>query len=290
MPAESSPTILDRILSDVQEEVEEAKRLRSAADLRGMIADAPPVRPFPDALEQGFGLIAEIKACSPSVGDMRPENIAEAPDAYEESPFVRALSVLTNSRHFGGSVERLREIALRVSKPVLRKDFIVSEYQIHEARAFGADAVLLMASVLDAPRLKGFHQLVMELGMEALFEVHDEEEVSALPPSARIVGINSRRFKAREGFAKFGGTSGSSEKDFSIRLDTFDLVDRLPAGTIRVAESGLDAGNITSVRGRFHAALVGTSLLRDPAGIRPALEAFESALSSCTGKIPRFHE
>jgi indole-3-glycerol phosphate synthase len=240
-----------------------------------MIADAPPVRSLPASLGGGFGLIAEVKACSPSVGAMRAENVADAPRAYDESPIVRVLSVLTNSRHFGGSMERLKEVVGKVSKPVLRKDFIISEYQIREARAFGADAVLLMASVLDASRLKGYHELVLELGMEALFEVHDEDEVLALPPSARIVGINSRKFKAPDGFV---GATGSSEKDFSIRLETFDLVDRLPTGTIRIAESGLDAGNINSVREKFHAALVGTSLLRDPAGVRVGLEAFESAL------------
>ncbi len=274
------PTILDRILSDVREEIGESKRRRSEADLRLMCADAPPVRPLDAALSLSFGLIAEIKACSPSVGPMRPENVEEAPAAYGECTAVKALSVLTNARHFGGSIERLGEIRALVSKPVLRKDFLLEEHQIREARAFGADAVLLMASVLDSARLRGFHELALELGMEALFEVHDEEEVAALPARARIVGINSRRFKAPEesaGFAAVGG-SGSSEKDFSIRLDTFGLVDRLPAGTIRVAESGLDAGNVASVSGKFHAALVGTSLLRDPAGIRVALAAFEEAM------------
>lgn len=279
--ASSAPTILDRILADVRVEIDVAKRLRSLADVRAMIADAPPVRPLDAALESSFGLIAEIKTCSPSVGPMRKENVAEAPRAYEESSAVRAISVLTNERHFGGSMKRLQEIRSMVSKPVLRKDFILEEYQVREARAFGADAILLMASVLDASRLKGFHELALELGMESLFEVHDEEEVAALPSQARVVGINSRRFKAPEesaGFAAVGGT-GSSEKDFSIRLDTFDLVERLPAGTIRVAESGLDAGNVASVAKKFHAALVGTSLLRDPAGIRAGLAAFEDALS-----------
>jgi indole-3-glycerol phosphate synthase len=279
--ASSSPTILDRILADVRVEIDGAKRLRSLPDLRAMIADAPPVRRLDAVLESSFGLIAEIKACSPSVGTMRAENVAEAPHAYEESTAVKAISVLTNERHFGGSMERLQQIRSLVSKPVLRKDFILEEYQVREARAFGADAILLMASVLDAARLKGFHELALELGMESLFEVHDEEEVSALPAQARIVGINSRRFKAPEasaGFAAVGG-AGSSEKDFSIRLDTFDLVDRLPEGVIRVAESGLDAGNVASVAEKFHAALVGTSLLRDPEGIRAGLSAFEEALS-----------
>jgi indole-3-glycerol phosphate synthase len=280
MTTKASTTILDRILADVHEELAEAKHSRSEGDLRGMIADAPPVQALPDVLDGNFGLIAEIKERSPSVGGMRAENVADAPVAYEESSLVRALSVLTNQRHFGGSMDDLRRIRERVSKPILRKDFIVSEYQIREARAFGADAVLLMASVLDAPRLKGFHQLVLELGMEALFEVHDKDEVAALPVSARIVGINSRKFKAPVESAGFVGDSGSSEKDFSIRLDTFELVDHLPAGVIRIAESGLDAGNIKTVRGRFHAALVGTSLLRDPEGIRKALAEFEEALAA----------
>jgi len=276
MASTSSQTILERILDDVQEEIIESKGLRSLGDLRGMIADAPPVRSFSKALEKNFGLIAEVKASSPSVGPMRMENVAEAPDAYEESLIVRALSVLTNQRHFGGSMERLQEIRDRVSKPVLRKDFILEEYQIREARAFGADAVLMMASVLDAARLKGFHELVLELGMEALFEVHDESEIAALPKSARIVGINSRKFKAREGFS---GSTGSSEKDFSINLDAFDLVDRLPGGTIRVAESGIDTRNVDTVFAKFDAALVGTSLLRDPAGVRSGLAAFEQAIT-----------
>ncbi len=277
MPSPISPTILDRILAAVQEEVAVAKRRRSEADLRGMMRDAPPVRSLPEALDRNFGLIAEIKTCSPSVGPMRAENVKEAPNAYEECSIVHALSVLTNERHFGGRPERLREIRDLVSKPVLRKDFIISEYQIREARAFGADAILLMASVLDAARLKGYHELVLELGMETLFEVHDEAEIATLPTSARIIGINSRKFKARDGFVE---ASGSSERDFSIHREVFDLVDRLPEGAFHIAESGLDAKNITTVSDRFHAALVGTSLLRDPAGVRFGLAAFEEALNS----------
>jgi len=284
MSSPSVHTILDAILADVQEEVAVAKRRRSEADLRGMIADAPPVWSFPKVLERGspereFSLIAEIKATSPSVGRMLAKNVLEAPDAYEESPVVRALSILTNERHFGGSIENLGKIREGVSKPVLRKDFIIGEYQIREARAFGADAILLMASVLDAPRLKGFHELVLELGMEALFEVHDEMEIEALPKTARIVGINSRKFKTTKGFEGFGAT-GFSGKDFSTNLEAFHLVDRLPGRTLRVAESGLNAGNIVTVRGQFHAALVGTSLLRDPRGIRIGLADFEKAILS----------
>lgn len=278
MNPSSAPTILDRILADVHEEVSAAKRRRSETELRSMIGDAPPVRSFPEALIKNFGLIAEIKESSPSVGPMRAENVHEAPAAYEDSPIVRALSILTNERHFGGSCERLQTIRNQVNKPVLRKDFIVGEYQIREARAFGADAILLMASVLDSSRLRGFHELALELGMEVLFEVHDEEEIDALPPNALVVGINSRKFKTSEGFAGLD-SKGFSDKDFSVSSDVFNLVDRLPKDTIRIAESGLDPLNITSVRDRFDGALVGTSLLRDPQGIRVGLAAFEVALA-----------
>ena len=159
-----------------------------------------PDAPSHGALAASFGLIAEIKERSPSVGPMRAENVTDAPDAYDESPIVAALSVLTNAHHFGMDIERLAAIRSRVTKPVLRKDFMIDEYQVREARAFGADAILLMANVLDAPRLAGFHDLARELGMEVLFEVHTEEEIALLPTDARIVGINSRKFKSTTGF------------------------------------------------------------------------------------------
>jgi len=269
-------TFLDQILSDVRNELSSTKARRTAADVRAMLADAPAPRDFHAALEGSFGLIAEIKERSPSVGPMRAENVAEAPGAYEESPVVRALSVLTNMQYFGMSIERLTEVRSRVTKPILRKDFMVDEYQVREARAFGADAILLMANVLDASRLAGFYDLARELGMEALFEVHTEEEISKLPRDASIVGINSRKFKSTTGFV---GATGSSSKDFSLSLDTFDLADKLPQNALHVAESGLSIDNIGLVSERFDAALIGTSILRDPEGARNCLAKFESALN-----------
>lgn len=268
-------TILDTILEDVRERVSSDRLRRSLADLRSMVADAPPTRDFAGALAVSFGLIAEIKERSPSVGPMRPENIADAPFVYAESPVVRAVSVLTNERHFGMTIERLANVRAQIPQPVLRKEFFVDEYQIREARAFGADAILLMANVLDAPRLAGFHSLALELGMEALFEIHTPEEIAQLPASARIVGINSRKFKTDTGFVEAGG---SSEKDFSLDLSVFELVTSLPDGVIRVAESGISPETIPEVRDGFEAALVGTSLLRDERGIRACLADFESAI------------
>ena len=270
-------TFLDEILMDVRTELEATKAKRPLAEIRRMVADAPAVRPLPVALSERFRLIAEIKERSPSVGPMRSENVAEAARAYEESPVVAAISVLTNHMHFGMSVERLAAVRAAGSKPVLRKDFIVEEYQVREARAFGADAILLMANVLDPARLAGFYDLARELGMEALFEVHAEEEILALPRDARVVGINSRKFKAKSGFV---GKQGASQTDFSLDYSAFELAEKLPAGTLRVAESGVSPQLVGQVSERFDSALVGTSLLRDPRGIRACLKEFEEVINA----------
>jgi indole-3-glycerol phosphate synthase len=275
--AHAMKTFLDEILADVRSELDATRARRPLAEIRRMIPDAPPVRPLPAALAERFCLIGEIKARSPSVGPMRLENVAEAATAYQESPVVAAISVLTNSMHFGMSIERLAATRSCGSKPVLRKDFIIEEYQVREARAFGADAVLLMVNVLDPARLTGFYDLTRELNMEALFEVHSAEEISALPDDARVVGINSRKFKAQTGFV---GSQGASETDFSLDYSAFELVEKLPAGMLRVAESGVTPGLAKNVSERFDSALVGTSLLRDSRGIRACLQEFEEVIAA----------
>jgi indole-3-glycerol phosphate synthase len=276
-------TFLDEILADVRTELDTTKARRPLAEIRRMIPDAPAVRLLSAALSEKFSLIAEIKERSPSVGPMRPENVSDAAAAYEDSPAVAAISVLTNQMHFGMSIERMASIRKTGSKPVLRKDFIIEEYQVREARAFGADAVLLMANVLDPARLTGFYDLARELGMEALFEVHTEQEISALPRDARVVGINSRKFKAKSGFV---GKKGASDTDFSLDYSAFELAEKLPAGTLRVAESGLSPKLAIQVSEHFNAALVGTSLLRDARGIRACLEEFGQTINALPGGRP----
>jgi indole-3-glycerol phosphate synthase len=270
-------TILDQILSDVLVEVAAAKSASPLSEIQARLADAPPPRDFAAALSRdGFGLIAEIKRRSPSVGPMREENIRDAAATYAASRHVRAVSVLTNRTHFGQGIEDLAAVRARVPQPVLRKDFFIEEYQILEARAHGADAILLMANVLDAPRLRDFHQTALGLGMEALFEIHTRDEIDLLPPTAKVVGINSRKFKTTTGFV---GATGSSEQDFSLEMSAFELVDFLPPSTLRVAESGLTPETIPDITKKFNAALVGTSLLRDPRGIAACLADFENALA-----------
>lgn len=268
-------TFLDEILEDVRVELEASKSKRPLAEIRRMTVDAPPPASLPAALSGEFGLIAEVKERSPSVGPMREKNVTHALGAYQNSSIVRAISVLTNNLHFGMSIERLTSARAAVTKPILRKDFILEEYQVREARAFGADAILLMANVLDASRLQGFYDLTRELGMEALFEVHTEEEIGSLPADAKVVGINSRKFKTDQGFV---GSKGESKKDFSLDYSAFELAEKLPAAALKVAESGLSPRNIAETSKRFSAALVGTSLLRDERGIEDCLKEFEEAL------------
>ena len=271
-------TILERILPDVRRELDEARAAVPLEEVKQRAASARPPRDFAGALTaNGFGLIAEIKQRSPSMGDMRAENVAAAASAYEASPLVRAISVLTNQTHFGMGMEDLRRIAAASTKPVLRKDFILDPYQVYAARAAGADAVLLMANVLSADQMAELHEVVLQLSMEALFEVHEEHEIDALPATARIVGINSRKFKSREGFVAAGQ---SSEEDFTLDFAAFELAESLPAGSVRVAESGVTPQSVAPLARHFDAALVGTSLLRDPRGVEASLQDFADALAA----------
>src|SRR5204863_3331827 len=143
------------------------KRTRPLGDLKKRLVDAPPRISFAKALRGGFGLIAEIKERSPSMGRMKPENVAAAPQVYKKSKVVKAISVLTNRSHFGRTMtmDKLRKIKIATEKPVLRKYFIFDKYQVVEARAFGADAVLLMANILDKDELAKLFETASELGM-----------------------------------------------------------------------------------------------------------------------------
>ena len=275
-------TILDDIMVDVRRELAEAQAQRPLSELKKAVVDAVPVRSFKQALQSGFGLIAEIKECSPSHGPMRRENVDQAAEAYEQSPVVRAMSVLTNATHFGMSMERLRQIKLSSTKPVLRKDFIFDDYQVYEARAFGADAILLMANLLDASEMQRLYKLARALGMTALFECHNREQIAQVPGDAEIYGINSRTFdssSARYSVSTWLGKLGS-RKDFTIESERFELGSHLPAAAIKVAESGVSPGTVARLRDVLHynAALVGTSLLTAGHGIVEELRSFEAAL------------
>jgi len=186
--------ILDEIMTHHRERLPRVMAERPLADLRAMAAVAPPPRDFVAAVRApGVSLIAECKKASPSKGlivpDYDPVRLARA---YEKGG-ARAISVLTDTRHFQGALEHLRDVREAVRLPVLRKDFLFHPYQLYEARVAGADAVLLIAAVLGDNDLAELHALARRLGMAALVEVHNEAELArVLPLGPALVGVNNR--------------------------------------------------------------------------------------------------
>ena len=216
-------SVLDSIIEGVREDL--AMRRVSLAQIQEAIDRAPAVRdPLATMLSQEMSLIAEVKRSSPSKGVLAqiadPAALAEQ---YAEAG-ASMISVLTERRRFGGSLDDLDAVRARVDIPVLRKDFMVDEYQFFEARAHGADVVLLIVAALGANQLKDYFQLASELGMRSLIEVHTHNELErALEISPEIVGINSRNLKTLE-----------------VNTGAFaELIPRLPADVVRVAESGI---------------------------------------------------
>ena len=216
-------SVLDSIIEGVREDL--AIRRVSLAQIQEAIDRAPAVRdPLATMLSQEMSLIAEVKRSSPSKGVLAqiadPAALAEQ---YAEAG-ASMISVLTERRRFGGSLDDLDAVRARVDIPVLRKDFMVDEYQFFEARAHGADVVLLIVAALGANQLKDYFQLASELGMRSLIEVHTHNELErALEISPEIVGINSRNLKTLE-----------------VNTGAFaELIPRLPADVVRVAESGI---------------------------------------------------
>jgi indole-3-glycerol phosphate synthase len=254
-------SVLERILADTRQAI--AAREAAVPRARLEAGLVPADRDLVAALSgPGLALIAEIKARSPSRGALRPELDASAPGGASPEALAAlagvydahadALSVLTDTPHFGGAPARLGQVRALSRRPILAKDFFVSEYQVIEARALGADAILLMASVLDDAELERLLGLARGLGMEALVEVHDAAELDRVldHTSARIVGVNARDLK-------------------TLRVDP-EVFDRLgprvrAAGRLFVAESGLhDRAAADHLRTLADATLVGTSLMLAP--------------------------
>ena len=243
--------VLDRIVATKREE---ATALRGrAAELRRACLDAPPVRDAAGALRSGgtVALIAEVKRRSPGAGAIRPDlDPVTVAQGYEEAG-ARALSVLTDGPWFGGSLADLTRVRERVGIPVLRKDFTLVEEQVLEARAGGADAILLIVRILDDARLRGLRELAESLGMSVLVEAHDAAELErALRSGARVVGINNRDLAT-----------------FKTTLDTtFSLLSALPSDMVVVSESGIRTAADVERLGRagVDAVLVGEALLREP--------------------------
>ncbi len=244
-------SVLDDIVAGVRADLDAREAAVSTADLRAALADVDPPRdPMPHFRVPGSSVIAEVKRRSPSKGDL-----ADIPDpavlAREYAAGgAAAISVLTEQRRFGGSLADLRAVRAAVDTPILRKDFIVTEYQLLEARAAGADLVLLIVAALDDDQLRRLHDVARELGLTVLVEVHDEAETErAVELGAELVGVNARNLKT-----------------LAVDGDTFGrLAPLVPADRVKVAESGIfgpdDVRRFVGQGAR--AVLVGEALVKD---------------------------
>lgn len=250
--------ILDRILAVKHQEIAALAERHSIGSLRSLAAAQSAPRGFASALkrkaESGAGVIAEIKRASPSKGLIR-EDFDPAWLAGEYAAGGAAcLSVLTDSQFFQGSNEFLQQARAACELPVLRKDFLIDELQVFEARAIGADCILLIAAALSGPQMSALAACAALLGMDVLVEIHDREELHAVADAGVLdqclLGINNRNLRT-----------------FETRLETtLDLLAELPAGTEVVTESGI--ATATDVRRMCEAGvrrfLVGESLMRQP--------------------------
>ena len=240
------PDILAQIV-----EQKKAELLKRDPDIETRAAECSAKRrDFSAALlSRSVAIIAEIKKASPSKGvlseQFEPGSLARK---YEQGG-AAALSVLTDAKHFQGSLQHLEEARDSVALPVLRKDFTIDEYHVHEAAAHGADAILLIAAVLDGAQLRGFRELAEQYGMAVLVEVHDEDELDlAINSGAAIIGVNNRDLRT-----------------FEVNLNvSLRLARRIPDTVVKVAESGIrSAADIQILHGAgYRGFLVGEHLMR----------------------------
>jgi indole-3-glycerol phosphate synthase len=264
-------SVLDEILEGVRADLAEREQQVSIDDLKAMAArQGPAIDPMPRFRADGIAVIAEVKRASPSKGQLAEIPDAAALAADYEAGGAATISVLTEGRRFGGSLEDLRAVRAAVSVPVLRKDFIVTSYQLWEARAAGADLALLVVAALTDNQLAGLVDRARSIGLTPLVEVHTADEIErAVAADADLIGVNARNLKTldvdRTVFAR--------------------LAPRIPDGIVRVAESGVrDPHDVLEyARNGADVVLVGESLVtgKDPrtavsdmvsAGTHPALK------------------
>jgi indole-3-glycerol phosphate synthase len=248
----STGTVLDRILESRRAEVDHRKRVLPETVLKYGVKAASPLRDFSAALTRdGLNILAELKPASPSHGVLREPFDPPGLAAAFQAAGATALSVLTESEFFRGSLKNLRDARKSVNLPVLRKDFIFDPWQVWETRANDADSFLLMVAVLRDAQLRDLLALGRELGMEPLVEVHTSDELGrALAAGSRIIGVNNRDLKTLE-----------------VRVATsFELIERIPDDCIAVSESGLrshdDLRKLREVG--FDAFLIGEHLMLAP--------------------------
>ena len=259
----STGSFLARAVADARADADRRAEGRPLGDLRAAAAELPPAGGLGAAVRrgpEGPRLIAEVKRRSPSKGDIRIDLDPAALATAYAAGGASAVSVLTEPRHFAGSPDDLQLVRAAVDLPVLRKDFVTTPYQVWEARAWGADAVLLIVAALDPPSLRALLDEAADAGLDALVEVHTEPEAAvAAAAGATLIGVNTRDLATLE-----------------VDPDRFAVVRRaLPDGAVLVAESGIRdrAGVQAAAEAGADAVLVGEALVRsdDPTGAVRAL-------------------
>lgn len=244
--------ILEEIAGKTRLRVEESKKSISLEEMKrkAELLDSHTGFPFERELEKaGVSFICEVKKASPSKGIIAPDFPYIAIAKEYEAAGASAISVLTEPDYFLGSIEYLEEIAREVQIPILRKDFTVDEYMIYEAKVVGASAVLLICALLEEEILRSYIQLCDRLGLSALVEAHDKEEIEmAIRAGARIIGVNNRNLK-----------------DFSVDIQNgIRLRKNVPSDILFVAESGIKTREdiVELEKGKVNAVLIGETLMR----------------------------
>jgi indole-3-glycerol phosphate synthase len=246
-------TVLDRIVASKRREIDAARSRVPAAELERRLGSAPPVRDFRAALDVPgtVQFIAEVKRASPSAGLIRPDFDPVAIARAYADHGAACISVLTDEPFFQGQLSYLERVRAAVAPPLLRKDFILDRYQLLEARAAGADAVLLIAEILDGDSLPALFRQAHDLGMQCLVELYDADNLSrVLDAGARLVGVNNRDLRT-----------------FVTRLEhTLELAARVPPDCCLVSESGIRTRDdvLRLQAGGVRAVLVGETLMRAP--------------------------
>lgn len=242
--------VLEEIVANKRKEVELLKQQRTIESF----TETPGFHKKPLSLSgyirsANFGIIAEIKRKSPSGGDIKTDvNITGQARFYEQNG-ASGISILTDEKYFGGSINDLIEASEVVNIPLLRKEFIIDDIQLYEAKAAGADAVLLIGAVLQPEEANYLTNVARNMGLEVLYEVHAREEVGFIPPEVDMVAVNNRDLKAQQ----------------TTLQHSFDLAPILPKGIPLISASGIKAPEDIALlkAAGFHGALIGESILRE---------------------------
>lgn len=257
--------ILKEILEVTKKTIHESKKNISLSQIKKMITCECNFD-FEKSILKKFGIIAEIKKKTPLNNEsFILENIKEAKEEYQDNEIVNAISVLTNDC-FGMSINDLKELSRKTKKPILRKDFIIDEYQLYESKFFGANAILLMSKILDRKELDKYYEISKDIGLEVIFESSSEDEINKIPFDAKMYGINIRDFNS-----------------INLKLDynNCNLISYLPKNSIKIIESGITLEKIKYIKDiGYDSALIGSSILKSEFGVKKYLDFISKKINS----------